>query len=160
MHDWKKFSYCPWLTYQDLKSWYVTFQKKKLLYWNILDLKKKWKSEILTSPSARDSFSNSIAENRSELNRWVIDSAQIFELNRVPWAESIQLNELNWSSSFQFELNRFSSFQFELNRVSSWDSMTGPVKMSYEQFSLVFEQQQQQQQQRFEHTHWQPWDSF
>jgi hypothetical protein len=42
---------------------------KFLRYWNILDMKKIENQQKITSPSARDSFSNSIAENRNELNR-------------------------------------------------------------------------------------------
>ena len=120
--------------------------------------KKKWKSEIFTSPSGRDSFSNSIAENRNELNRWVIDSAQIIWaesspmswINSAHWAESIQLISI-WAESIQLISIWAESIQLMgLNDRSSENGFH--LYSNNNNDSIQFDS--------IKHTRWQPWDSF
>jgi hypothetical protein len=73
---------------------------------------KKSKISENSHPPARARF------NLNELNRWVIDSAQIFELNRE--SSPMSWIDLSWINSAH-----------ELNQFSSWDSMTGPVKIFF-----------------------------
>jgi hypothetical protein len=99
----------------------------------------------------RDSFSNSIAENQNELNRWLIDSAQIFELNRVPWAESIWAESI-WAESIWAESIQLISIWAEsIQLISIWAESIQLMGLNDRSSENIFlSTKQQQQQQRFD----------